>query len=517
MARKDKPFFGRDWIDVHLMNRSELEYVLSIADRFKRALKDERVSEYKLAKDLDLYAALLFYEPSTRTRTSFEIAAKRLGIDTTGFAGTEATSVKKGESLNDTVDMYDAYDLDAIILRHPLDGAAKAVADHLKLSKDRIMPCCNGGDGKNEHPTQAILDVFTIKECCGRLDNLNIGIAVDAKYGRTTHSLPVIMSLFPNNKFHIFTHELLRMPPGVLKFLDSKGIEYKEYFQSGEQLKDMLPELDFLYMTRLQKERFYDESEYYKAKEMFIFTLDMMDRTKDSFGIGHPLPENKENPSIHPSVKQHPKYWPKRQAGNGVPTRMAELALSLGLVGEDFKGELFRPYSVSETFYEERSAGVKKERSATQIRPIENGTAIDHVENDPYVIDRLAQLLELKKKGNIYRLGVVEPLDRPGLKKGVMMIKDRYLTEDEVRLVATIAPGATVNNIESSNVVRKRDVRLPDMIEGLPGMKCTNGACITRPEHHEYVAPKAVRLGKEKTNLVKCYYCNNMMESHHLF
>jgi len=518
LERTEAPFFGRDWIDVHSITKSELEYILELSSRMKSAIKCKRVSEYKLAKDMDLIAALLFYEPSTRTRTSFEIAAKRLGMETTGFAGTEATSVKKGESLTDTVDMYDAYDVDAIIMRHPLDGAAKAVTDHLSKEMDRVLPCFNGGDGKNEHPTQAILDAFTINECCGRLHDLDIGIAVDAKYGRTTHSLPVILSNFPNNRFHIFTHELLRMPKSVLKFLDSKGIEYREYYEHGDQLKEMLPILDFLYMTRLQKERFYDEAEYYKARDMFLFTLAMMDLTKKNFGIGHPLPENKENPSIHPLVNRHPKYWPKKQAGNGVPTRFVELALSLGLAGSDFNGALFKPSDISDKFYNEREPDARKEdQGHVQIRPIENGTVIDHIEMNPYAVNRIAELLHLEKNGNVYRLGVVESIKRPGNKKGVLMIKDRYLTNDEVKLVATLAPGSTVNTIQSNRVTRKRDLYLPEVIDALPDMKCTNCGCITRLEHHEHVAPKAVRVGDEKTNLVKCYYCNNMMESHNLF
>ncbi|MBN1544446.1 aspartate carbamoyltransferase [Candidatus Woesearchaeota archaeon] len=514
--RRKSRFFARDWLDVHSITRSELEYLISLSSRMKSAIEREMQDVYCLAKGHDLLAALLFYEPSTRTRTSFEIAAMRLGLRTTGFSGTEATSVKKGECLTDTVSMYAAYNVAAVIMRHPLDGSAKAVSEYFRMmGKD--IPAFNGGDGKHEHPTQAILDAFTINECCGRLEDLDIGIAVDARYGRTAHSLPVVLSLFPGNRFHIFTHELLRMPPAVLKFLDLNGVEYHEYTESREQLEDMLGSLDFLYMTRIQRERLPDDDTFYKAKDMFRFTPDMMGRTKGNFGIGHPLPENKENPSIDPSLRRHPKYWATRQAGNGVPTRLVELALSLGLAGSDFDGDVFVQRGRSGAFYTERTPGGRKETGPYDIRPIMNGTVIDHVENDPYAVARLAQLLKLRESGNIYRLGVVEPRDRPDVIKGVLMIRDRYLSDDEVRLVATISPGATVNDIRERNVVRKRDLVLPEVIDGLPNMRCTNAGCITRPEHQEYVASKAVKVGEGRTNLVNCCYCGNLMESQDMF
>jgi len=247
MTGKGK-FVGRNWVDVASVTESELRYFLKLAATVKAAIKERRTSVYRLAGDRDLFAALLFYEPSTRTRNSFEIAAQRLGLRTVGFAGTEATSVKKGESLLDTVDMFDSYEVDAIILRHPLDGAARAVTEHFS-SAGRPLCCFNGGDGMNEHPTQGLLDVFTIGECCGRLHDLEIGIAVDPKYGRTTHSFPVLLGLFPNNRFHVFSHPDLRMPKAVIRHLADLGVEVREYFESGDQLRQKLPDLDFLYMT----------------------------------------------------------------------------------------------------------------------------------------------------------------------------------------------------------------------------------------------------------------------------
>ncbi|MFZ5785825.1 MAG: aspartate carbamoyltransferase, partial [Acidobacteriota bacterium] len=161
MAAATSKFQGKNWVDVGSVTESELRYFLKLATGIKEAIRERRIERYRLADERDLFAALLFYEPSTRTRFSFEIAAIRLGLKTVGFSGTEATSVKKGESLLDTVDMFDAYDMDAVILRHPLDGAAKAVAEHF-TRPGRPLCCFNGGDGMNEHPTQGLLDVFTI-------------------------------------------------------------------------------------------------------------------------------------------------------------------------------------------------------------------------------------------------------------------------------------------------------------------------------------------------------------------
>jgi len=510
-------FVGKNWVDVSSVTESELRYFFKLSAFIKQAIHDKQTERYNLAHGRDLFAALLFYEPSTRTRFSFEIAAMRLGLKTVGFSGTEATSVKKGESLLDTVDMFDAYDVDAVILRHPLDGAAKAVTEHLAQEGPGLC-CFNGGDGQNEHPTQGLLDIFTINECCGRLNDLEIGIAVDPKYGRTTHSFPVLLSLFPGNRIHVFSHPDLRMPKAVIHHLRERKIEVQEYYDSGEQLRQKLPELDFLYMTRLQRERFEDDAEYYRARDMFLFTREMMELTKEGFGVGHPLPDNKENPAIHPCVKRHPRYWPKRQAGNGVPTRLVEMALSLGLAGEDFDGELYAPAAVEAGFFDDREVrDQSKQRSGpVDIRPIENGTVVDHVEGNPYVIDKISRLLGLSARGNVFRMGVVEPIKRPGTTKGVLMIKDRLLEDDEVRLIATIAPGATVNDIKARTVVRKRNLFVPAIVEGLPDMNCTNHRCITRREYHEHVPPRAVRLGNGK-NIVKCFYCNNLMESHEMF
>jgi aspartate carbamoyltransferase catalytic subunit len=511
-------FVGKNWVDVGTVTESELRYFLDLSRRMKQAIRERKTEQYRLAEGKDLFAALLFYEPSTRTRFSFEIAALRLGLKAVGFSGTEATSVKKGESLLDTVDMFDAYDMDAVILRHPLDGAAKAVTEHIVRPSGAPLCCFNGGDGSNEHPTQGLLDVFTIAECCGRVRDLEIGIAVDAKYGRTTHSFPVLLSLFPGNRFHVFTHPDLRMPRAVIRHLAERGVQVIEYYESGEQLRAELPKLDFLYMTRLQRERFEDDAEYYRARDMYCFTLDMMEGTRPAFGVGHPLPDNKENPAIHPSVKRHPKFWPKRQAGNGVPTRLTEMALSLGLLGEDFPGELYSPPAVDPTFFHEREVrGQREERGPLDIRPIETGTVVDHVENTPYVIEKIARLLKLSERGDIFRMGVVEARKRPGTRKGVLMVQGRFLTDEELRLIAAVAPGATVNDIRDRRVSRKRDLYLPAEVKGLPGMSCTNHRCITRPEYHEHVPPVAARVGGSTSAAVKCVYCNNLMESQELF
>ncbi|MBI5478728.1 MAG: aspartate carbamoyltransferase [Deltaproteobacteria bacterium] len=508
-------FVGRSWVDVASVTESELRYFLALSTTVKAAIKERRTAVYRLAGDRDLFAALLFSEPSTRTRNSFELAAQRLGLRTVGFAGTEATSVKKGESLLDTVDMFDSYGVDAVILRHPLDGAARAVAENLS-GEERSVCCFNGGDGMNEHPTQGLLDVFTIGECCGRLHDLEIGIAVDPKYGRTTHSFPVLLGLFPDNRFHVFSHPDLRMPKAVIRHLADRGVEVREYFDSGEQLREKLPDLDFLYMTRLQRERFEDDAEYYRARDMYLFTPEMMELTRPHFGVGHPLPDNKEFPTISPALKRHPKFWPKRQAGNGVPTRLVEIALSLGLMGADFDGEVYHPAPVDLSFSQERPVDGEKPRPGpVDIRPIDNGTVIDHIEGNPYVIDKISRLLGLAARGTIFRMGVVAPLRRPGSRKGVVMIKDRLLDDEEMRLIATLAPGSTVNDIREGHVVRKRDLFLPGLVEGLPDMQCTNHRCITRHEHHEHVPARALRLGAgTDSRIVKCFYCNNLMESH---
>lgn len=496
-------FSGRDLTDIHCITKDELFYILDKAQRIKKAIAEKTVSEYRLAQKKDLIAALLFYENSTRTRTSFQIAAMRLGMQTTGFSSTEGTSVKKGESLKHTLDMYEAYNCDTVIMRHPLDGSARFAADHLGI------PVFNAGDGKHEHPTQTLLDLFTIREHLGKLEDFDLGIAGDLKYGRTAHSLAIALSKFKNVRLHLFSCADLSLPDSFVQILNSAGVEIRVY----DSFASMAPEVDILYQTRIQKERMPDLSEFERAKAMSEFTMEMLHTTRDKFGLMHPLPIDKSAPSISSSIDGHPKALYKEQAGNGVPTRLVELALSLGLMGDDFKGEPWTPPDESKDFIEELPVVIKPRRTDVSIRPIrDRGVVIDHVQ--PFMEEVLVRLLRVRERRDVYRAGTVKSVRRPGTVKGMLMIEEREFTDEDLRAIATVSPGCRVNIVREGQVARKISLKLPSHISGIPDMTCPNKGCITRPEFEEMVTPVMVRAGIDQ---MRCYYCDQLMPSAKMF
>lgn len=260
--------------------------------------------------------ATLFFEPSTRTRLSFESAVNRLSGRVIGFTDASSSSVKKGESLKDTILTVSNYS-DLIVMRHPLEGSARYA------SEVATVPIINAGDGANQHPTQCLLDLFSIQKTQGTLENLKISMVGDLKYGRTVHSLIMAMSHF-NPTFNFIAPDELKMPDEYKIFLDKKGIKYEEFSDLAENIKDS----DILYMTRVQRERFADPLEYEKVKNVYILNNEMLNDTKDNLKVLHPLPRVNE---INTDVDENHKAYYFPQAQNGVYTRQAIMAKILGL------------------------------------------------------------------------------------------------------------------------------------------------------------------------------------------
>jgi aspartate carbamoyltransferase catalytic subunit len=256
---------------------------------------------------------LCFFEPSTRTKMSFDAAMKRLGGDTVDMGSVESSSVKKGESLADTVRVVEGY-ADAIVLRHPSEGAARMAADFVDV------PLFNAGDGAGQHPTQTLLDLYTVRENAG-LDDITIGIMGDLKYGRTVHSLAAALTNFDARQ-HFISPESLRLPESVRYDLDDAGTSVREH----RSLDAILPDLDVLYVTRIQRERFADESEYRAVAGEYQIDSATLADAKPDLTVLHPLPRVDE---IAPDVddSDHARYF--EQAHNGVPVRMALLDLLL--------------------------------------------------------------------------------------------------------------------------------------------------------------------------------------------
>ena len=301
-------FKGRDIISIKDFNRKEIDYILKTAEAIEPLAKSG--SDMLHGKML----ATLFFEPSTRTRLSFEAAMHKLGGSAIGFAKPEIASVKKGENLADTIRVVENY-ADVIALRHPLEGAARLAAEFAQI------PIINAGSGAEEHPTQALLDLYTILKEKNQIDRLNIALIGDLRYGRTVHSLAYALSLY-DVKLHLISPELLRMRREVLDAIKKK-IEVVE----RTDMEEVLPEIDVLYMTRIQKERFADMAEYAKVKGAYKIDCDVLENVKKDLVIMHPLPRVDEI-ADEVDATPHARYF--QQVWNGIVVRMALLALILG-------------------------------------------------------------------------------------------------------------------------------------------------------------------------------------------
>lgn len=303
-------FRGRDIISIEDFSREEVDYILDISKTME--LQASKPSDMLKGKIL----ATLFFEPSTRTRLSFESAMHKLGGSTIGFAEIESASVKKGENLADTIRTVENY-ADVIALRHPLEGAAKLAAEFSKI------PVINGGSGSEEHPTQAMLDLYTMQKEKGKIDGLKIALVGDLRYGRTVHSLAYGLSLF-DVELCLVSPDSLKMRREVLR-----AIKDKIPVTESSNLEKAVAQVDVLYVTRIQKERFPDPAEYAKVKGVYRIDMDTLKNAKKDLIILHPLPRLDE---IAPEVDATPQARYFQQVWNGIVVRMALLALVLGAV-----------------------------------------------------------------------------------------------------------------------------------------------------------------------------------------
>lgn len=303
---------GRNLLAADSFSRSELLEVVQLGQRISKS--PQQFSELAKGKLL----GTLFFEPSTRTRLSFESAICRLGGQYIGFSEAGNSSTAKGESLQDTIRTVSQY-VDCIVMRHPREGAAQLAAQVTEV------PLINAGDGGHQHPTQTLTDLLCMQSVKGRLEGLTIGLCGDLKYGRTVHSLLKVMSLFPGNRFLLISPNELQLP-SYLKttLLEAQKLNYLEL----TSLEKALPELDVLYMTRIQKERFYSQADYTKVKDAYLLDKSMLGRAKEDLAILHPLPRVNE---IATDVDQDPRAVYFQQAKCGMYVRMALIAKLMGL------------------------------------------------------------------------------------------------------------------------------------------------------------------------------------------
>ncbi|MBC8314509.1 MAG: aspartate carbamoyltransferase [Bacteroidetes bacterium] len=300
---------NKSLISINDFNREEHIRILDLAEAFERQPTQQILDEYVVAS--------LFFEPSTRTRLSFESAASRLGARLIGFSEPASTSLQKGESLRDTIRTISNYS-DIIIMRHPREGSARFASEVADI------PIINAGDGANQHPTQTLLDLYSIRKTQGKLDNLDIVFVGDLKYGRTVHSLVMAFCNY-NTTFHLVSPEVLKLPSSVKIHIKDKKLTYHQY----TDLNAVIPQADVIYMTRIQRERFSDPLDYEKVKNSYVLHNQMLEDAKPNLRILHPLPRVNE---IAIDVDTNPMAYYFTQALNGVFIRQALLASILGVV-----------------------------------------------------------------------------------------------------------------------------------------------------------------------------------------
>ncbi|MBI9036006.1 MAG: aspartate carbamoyltransferase [Bacteroidales bacterium] len=299
---------NRSLVSISDFSKDEYIKILDLAEEFEKNPRQEILRNHVIAT--------LFFEPSTRTRLSFESAISYLNGGIVGFTDASSSSVTKGETLRDTILTVSSY-CDLIVMRHPIDGSARFASEVANV------PIINAGDGANQHPTQCLLDLYSIRKTQGTLENLNVAFVGDLKYGRTVHSNVEALCHF-NTTFHLVSPTELKLPSAVKQHIKDANLEYHQY----TELSDIMDKVDILYMTRIQRERFSDPMEYEKVKNSYVLKNSMLEESKENLKVLHPLPRVNE---IDIDVDSNSKAYYFQQAENGVYVRQALLAAILGL------------------------------------------------------------------------------------------------------------------------------------------------------------------------------------------
>jgi len=476
-------FLMKDCVSVKDFSRKDLDFFVEEGLRVKESTPSLRDAHPKKI------LAALFFENSTRTKESHTLAAYHLGMNVVGFAGIEGTSVKKGEPLADTLRMYAGYGADIVVMRHGLEGAARFAADLLEI------PVINGGDGSNGHPTQTLLDLMTIKESLGRLDNFSIALVGDLKYGRTVHSLLHGLSLCQGVEVALIAPETLQMPQYLVESYEKSG----KKVQRSVQLRDGLKK-DFLYMTRIQRERFPEgpegDYEYHKVSGIYRVDAALLQTVVPHLKVLHALPRNKKDIEIALDVDQTKHALYLEQARNGLFLRIALLDHLLREQHSELKQD-----AGEEKLWEALPIHDGRKQGERLLYRLDDGTLIDHIEAGKGLeVYRILGLSEAETE-------VVTALNIKSQQYGnkdVLAIHNVRLSPEQLWKLALISETATVNIISEQQVIQKGKVLLPAMLGGL--VQCTNQRCVSVPEHKEYV-PSKFRVLSPKPLSLECYYC----------
>jgi len=468
-------------VSIDSFSREDLQNLIDLAKEFKE--KDRKGERYSV--DLrDKVLVHAFFEPSTRTRLSFERAMKELGGDVFGFDDPGKTSLKKGESLLMTIKMLEAYHANALVMRHPKAGSVQRVADICNI------PVINAGDGPNEHPTQAFLDLFTLNEIHPGIDGIHIGFVGDLKYGRTVRSNIVALPKFDDVVIHWAAHDAFAMPDDLVKLAEDRGIKI---FRC-DSVDDVLKESEVCYTTRPQKERVvgrYDIAEIAKMVENYKITIDLIRRANPDVRIMHPLPIDTNTEEIEDAVTFSDNQYYLAQAENGIFVRKALLFALLGGI----EHRVFEPYvnsalSESNGNLELYRRSGRRKKDGRIIADIEDGFVIDHITLGEG--SDLAKELEIDK----YRLHILAGLDSTSYDRKEVIKLSNVLGEKDIRRVVLISPEATFSIVSGGKVVYK-----------FRALLCENEACITQ-DVLEGVPRNFFYDGHE----IRCRYCKSPIE-----
>lgn len=488
-------------VSVSNLTRNTLDEIIDDTLEIKRfGLNHFLKSRKKLPENLS--AGSLFYEPSTRTRLSYETALRNLGISIAQLGGKEASSVSKGEMLKDTFTMFQGYGIDLAIMRHNLDGAAKYLSDISDI------PILNAGDGSGDHPSQTMLDLVTIKERYGKIDGLKIALVGDLKNGRTVHSLIEALS-----KYNV---EVTLVAPDVVKMQDWRIKNYEN--ESGNKIKitnnlqEAVGKVDIVYMTRIQRERFAkgDEGdrEYKEAAGIYKITKKLLDENaNENLSVMHPLPRVKTDLEITPDVDDTKYNLYYEQAKNGLFTREAIIyrALTDGFEVED-KPE----YNLQGNWINiGKIGGTKKGKGS--FYSLDNGTLIDHI--PAYEVDGVKSLLGLSKTPKVTTASGI-PSKKYG-EKDVIGVENIELSSEQLNKLTLIDPNITVSYINKRTVIKKGRVELPDFLKGI--ICCENPKCLTYKGNFEHVPTSFKVLDKGPDNpIMQCDYCGEIVQRDNL-
>jgi len=487
-------FNGQDIITIGQLSIDEILFILETTDSIKNDFVSNKGKNYKgILEDKKMISA--FFEDSTRTRTSFTEAMTQLGGKVQGFAGTQGTSVNKGESIYHTIKMLEGYGADAIVVRHKLEGTAQLLADKF------VIPVLNAGDGAHEHPTQTLLDLYTIKETQKRLDNLTVALVGDLKYGRTVHSLATALSLFKNNKVYLVSPKEVSMPEKFLTLMKDKGTEYIVTTNLEEAVKNS----DIVYMTRLQQERLPPDLAplYDSLASKFKLEKIMLKNARKNLKILHPLPIPRFVQEVSPSVEYTDFCHYFEQAQNGLYTRMALLGLTLGMLeSPDFSKPIsnLQPTNFNEVFLDQ------KRTSDKNIADITNGIIIDHLPAGSS--DEVIRIMNYQDMDNVFAGRNVKSTAF-GKKDLIKIEYDNFDLKniEQLNKLALISPNATINLVKDGKIVRKGHVELPSEFTGI--IDCIHGECVSRPEQYETDTTKFYVRNKEPLQL-ECHYCGTV-------